>query len=414
MTYGIAQMLQIAGQGGGPKGAMEALVAENKAKYKAADGSDLPTKERQRRFREDWAKEMAKDALAREMTKPNNVTASVQSTTVQVTQKIEQLQQQNANVFAIPEYFVYMSRAFATLEGIGLSVDPKYAILSECFPYLAKRLLSDDSPRARGALRTLLYGTNTERGGGELNLAKLREITDGLESYTTSTASAESSLGLNKDGKNAAAEQLATVILSEEDNYVQSLLLREVAVMLDAAARESVTSFAKRFPITLPPPPPKSIAPLLSPITLPLDLARAALQLQQTDDIDAKRLENVRILSDLVNKAGGGVYSQREGTSTNDTESNRVDVARIFREAAARRNALARIGVRFGSQLASTQAEHLRRRQRSIVNSKERELSELAERLAIEGANSWERIASALEQVDRDRSMAKEQSPRKR
>ncbi|EOD32133.1 hypothetical protein EMIHUDRAFT_63514, partial [Emiliania huxleyi CCMP1516] len=68
------------------------------------------------------------------------------------------LQSENADVFAIPDYFVYMSRAFSTLEGIGLSSDSNYAILKECFPYLAKRLLSDDSPRARGALRTLLYG----------------------------------------------------------------------------------------------------------------------------------------------------------------------------------------------------------------------------------------------------------------
>ena len=32
------------------------------------------------------------------------------------------MQQQNADVFAIPDYFVYMSRAFATLEGIGLGI----------------------------------------------------------------------------------------------------------------------------------------------------------------------------------------------------------------------------------------------------------------------------------------------------
>ena len=39
------------------------------------------------------------------------------------------MQQENSNVFAIPEYFVYMSRAFSTLEGIGLSSDANYAIL---------------------------------------------------------------------------------------------------------------------------------------------------------------------------------------------------------------------------------------------------------------------------------------------
>ena len=95
-----------------------------------------------------------------------------------------------------------MSRAFATLEGIGLSSDPNYAILQECFPYLAKRLLSDDSPRARGALRTLLYGQ-----GDELNLDQLKKVTQGLESYTSSTASVAASTGESDAGRAAALEQ---------------------------------------------------------------------------------------------------------------------------------------------------------------------------------------------------------------
>jgi hypothetical protein len=49
-----------------------------------------------------------------------------------LTTKIEQTQEQNSDMFAIPDYFVYMSRAFATLEGIGLSSDPNYSITKEC------------------------------------------------------------------------------------------------------------------------------------------------------------------------------------------------------------------------------------------------------------------------------------------
>merc|ERR1740130_1852102 len=109
------------------------------------------TKERQRLFREDWQREMAEDAMTR-----GGDDEVVSSTTADITGKIEEMQKQNANVFAIPDYFVYMSRAFATLEGIGLSADPDYAILQECFPYLAKRLLSDDSPRARRAAHAAL------------------------------------------------------------------------------------------------------------------------------------------------------------------------------------------------------------------------------------------------------------------
>merc|ERR1719253_845278 len=158
---------------------------------------------------------MAEDAMNRDGSAPT-------STTVDITVKIEQMQQENADVFAVPPYFVYMSRAFATLEGIGLSSDPDYSILQECYPYLAKRLLSDDSPRARGALRTLLYGKSDD-----LDLTKLQELTTGFESYTTSTSSVQSSRGESNEGRAAALEQLTNVLLSEDKNYVQDLLLRE-------------------------------------------------------------------------------------------------------------------------------------------------------------------------------------------
>jgi predicted unusual protein kinase regulating ubiquinone biosynthesis (AarF/ABC1/UbiB family) len=370
LTYGLAQTVRLAAEGGGPKGAMERLVAENKAKYRAADGSELPTKERQRRFREDWKKEMAKDSLGR--------TGTGTSTTADITQKLEQMQQENANVFAIPEYFIYMSRAFATLEGIGLSSDSNYSILSECFPYLAKRLLSDNSPRAQGALRTLLYGT-----GDELNLSKLQEITAGLETYTTSTSSVESSRGASDEGRNIAAEQLAAVLLSEDENYVQSLVLREAAVALDATLRDSVAQLRRLAPqIPIPPNQPRA---LLNPVTLPLELIQATLELQDVDARDAQRLENVRILTDLARRAAG-----RNGGGSGGITGG--DMSSLAREAAIRRTALTRIGLRFGSTLASTQAERLRERQRNEGG----ELSPLALRLASDGAETFERLAASI------------------
>jgi len=44
------------------------------------------------------------------------------------------------------------------IEGTALRVDPDYAIVKETFPYLSRRLLTDNQPRARAALRQLLYG----------------------------------------------------------------------------------------------------------------------------------------------------------------------------------------------------------------------------------------------------------------
>ena len=296
-----------------------------------------------------------------------------------------------------------MSRAFATLEGIGLSSDPNYSILSECFPYLAKRLLSDDSPRARGALRTLLYGT-----GDELNLQKLRDVTTGLEAYTSSTASVASSQGVGGEGQSRTAEQLTAVLLAEDGNYVQSLLLREAAGALDASVREAVSSsllspFSRLAPLPQPPVP-ALLAPLLGsltrPLTLPLDLARATIELQQIDAKDAKRLDNLKILADLASSAtgrggGGAADGAADGAGLGGGRFGGADVGSLAREAVERRIALARIGVRFSGEVARTQAERLRRRSEGGG-----ELSDLAGRIAATGAERLEGVAGAISSFD--------------
>ena len=74
-----------------------------------------------------------------------------------------------------PPYFVLILRAFGTLEGLGLSVDSNYAIVDECFPYIARRLLSDDSPRMRAALRSFVYG-----GSDRLKVSRVKDIAGGI------------------------------------------------------------------------------------------------------------------------------------------------------------------------------------------------------------------------------------------
>ncbi|KAK3244688.1 hypothetical protein CYMTET_45716 [Cymbomonas tetramitiformis] len=72
----------------------------------------------------------------------------------------------------LPPYFVLILRAFGTLEGLGLSVDGEFAIVDECFPYIARRLLADDSPRMQGALKTFLYGKSQR-----INVQRLEDLT---------------------------------------------------------------------------------------------------------------------------------------------------------------------------------------------------------------------------------------------
>ena len=74
----------------------------------------------------------------------------------QVTAELEALTK--SYPFQVPSYFALILRCFSVIEGIALRVDPSYSIVQECFPYLARRLLTDDHPRTRAALRQLLYG----------------------------------------------------------------------------------------------------------------------------------------------------------------------------------------------------------------------------------------------------------------
>eukprot|EP00585_Thalassiosira_rotula_P020606 CAMPEP_0196195050 /NCGR_PEP_ID=MMETSP0912-20130531/345_1 /TAXON_ID=49265 /ORGANISM="Thalassiosira rotula, Strain GSO102" /LENGTH=478 /DNA_ID=CAMNT_0041467473 /DNA_START=20 /DNA_END=1456 /DNA_ORIENTATION=- len=392
LTVALSNMLSLAAQGGGPKGAMKRMVEQNKEKYAEAlaEFDDLDSKEatevRQRLFREDWQREMAEDAMSRSGDSGGGSGGT--STTMDVTMKIEEMQEQNADVFAIPDYFVYMSRAFSTLEGIGLSSDSNYSILQECYPYLAKRLLSDDSPRARGALRMLLYGK-----GDELDLSKVGELSNGFESYTSSTSSVESGQGRSDEGRNTAIEQLAGVLLSEDSNYVQDLLLHESAVALDATVRDAILSPLeplRNVPI-----------PSLGLLTLPLEVAKASLELQKIDESDKKKLANVKILTDALSNGQSGTAATSESRS--GSAESPIGIGRVFQQASKRRRALARIGVRFGGSLTHVQARRLRERSGAsgdIANGAGGEA--IAARLASIGANTLESLADRLSTLDGD------------
>jgi hypothetical protein len=46
-----------------------------------------------------------------------------------MTNVIDTISKRNRECFALPTYMLYVIRAFATLEGIGLSIDENYSIL---------------------------------------------------------------------------------------------------------------------------------------------------------------------------------------------------------------------------------------------------------------------------------------------
>lgn len=59
--------------------------------------------------------------------------------------------------FRVPAYYALILRSLTVLEGLALQADPNYKLLGKCYPYIAKRLLTDPAPELRFALPLLSH-----------------------------------------------------------------------------------------------------------------------------------------------------------------------------------------------------------------------------------------------------------------
>ena len=81
--------------------------------------------------------------------------------------------------FSIPPYFALVIRAIGVLEGIALVGNPNFAIIDEAYPYIARRLMTDDNPRLKAALKYMVYGKD-----GSFDAEKLIDLLQALEKFT--------------------------------------------------------------------------------------------------------------------------------------------------------------------------------------------------------------------------------------
>lgn len=81
--------------------------------------------------------------------------------------------------FKIPPYFALIIRAISVLEGIALVGNPNFAIIDEAYPYIARRLMTDRSPRLRAALRYMIYGKE-----GVFDAENAIDLLQALEKFT--------------------------------------------------------------------------------------------------------------------------------------------------------------------------------------------------------------------------------------
>uniref|UniRef100_M8AWA5 Putative aarF domain-containing protein kinase n=1 Tax=Aegilops tauschii TaxID=37682 RepID=M8AWA5_AEGTA len=154
--------------------------------------------------------------------------------------------------FQIPSYFSLVIRSLAVLEGIAISFNPNYKVLSSSYPWIARKVLTDNSPNLRSTLYTLLYKDGTFQ-------------IDRLESLLTESLRARTEQTLvrtqqdESDSSRFAIKQVLSFTLTEQGAFVKDLLLQEIAKGLDAlgvATLSSVTSAAaSRLPFAPSPSP---------------------------------------------------------------------------------------------------------------------------------------------------------------
>lgn len=152
--------------------------------------------------------------------------------------------------FQIPSYFSLVIRSLAVLEGIAISFNPDYKVLGSSYPWIARKVLTDKSPKLQSTLKTLLYKD------GYFSI-------DRLESLLTESLRARSEQSLvRKEGDNTnsnlAIKQLLTFVLTEKGAFVRDILLQEFVKGLDAlglATLDYVSSAASSrllLPVSLP------------------------------------------------------------------------------------------------------------------------------------------------------------------
>lgn len=200
--------------------------------------------------------------------------------------------------FRIPPYFALVIRAISVLEGIALVGNPNFAIIDEAYPYIARRLMTDQSPRLRAALRYMVYGKE-----GKFDAERVIDLLEALEKFKSikddgdgsafkvegvrgskSVGSAGDFVGsqqvdtserdtdidggrfrVSNIGGSVSAEQTEDdqdtarealrFFFSAEGEVFRDFLLEEVVTVVDASSREALQELTKRLGLSALPVP---------------------------------------------------------------------------------------------------------------------------------------------------------------
>ncbi len=121
--------------------------------------------------------------------------------------------------FRVPAYYALIIRSLVTLEGIAINVDPEFKVLSKAYPYVAKRLLTDQSPELRASLQDLLFKDGSFRWNRLENL--LRNARDS-DDYDMDRLIDQTLEFLFSDRGSFLRDRIVSELVNGLDNFGQS------------------------------------------------------------------------------------------------------------------------------------------------------------------------------------------------
>ena len=158
--------------------------------------------------------------------------------------------------FAVPTFFTLILRSFSVIEGIALGVDPSYSITMECFPYISRRILTDNDPRMHQILKGVLYGNKKH-----LDIDRIERVTKALKEFTVSGlpgsqpaahGSQPAAPDANRPVINATIREALEMLFSPKGSYIQDLLVEEMVAATDALSREALSRLAGAYMGSIP------------------------------------------------------------------------------------------------------------------------------------------------------------------
>jgi predicted unusual protein kinase regulating ubiquinone biosynthesis (AarF/ABC1/UbiB family) len=126
--------------------------------------------------------------------------------------------------FRVPPYYALIIRSLVTLEGIAIYIDPNFKVLSEAYPYVSKRLLTDPAPQLRASLQDLLFKEGTFRWNRLENLLKNARNNQDYD-------------------LNVVLNQALEFLSSERGAFIRNRVVDEVVKGADALGRNALHNF---------------------------------------------------------------------------------------------------------------------------------------------------------------------------